>query len=936
MHRKTLVFGKSPGPSKKKGLVNLAQFALTNKTKSKPPADDSDKKSKKTTKTKKKKKLTNSKGENTSKEESSKPKTSEYSADGRLSHQKPQLVKNTMRSEAPEKSKVGSLKSNKKPTRSKEPLQMSLYDVLQASAIMIQKNVRGYLCRQRLGRFLQSVLESAQSEGVLGERTYSGDVTPLLSQGIPIKAIDSEDSQSSSIAGKHGKKTSFEDHSLGDLGIWKKGPIEVKTEYRDSTNSNVNPKPRTLLVKRPTKKIDVGVQAEQPSVPSTFFKDHKSASKAIDNIEPSKSKNSLPAVPNKKVVAVGTQVSFRAIDQSPLHFSSLMDPQMQSMKNSKSSKPEENSGVEKLESFAKDEYKKWGQVDHLLARLNQKLGKNSTKDVKQIFEKIEELANQSKYSIKNKFHLHESQHSLLSLSKTPTVQSLQQEPEKVANAQPVVEAPRLEPKRTISRGNSPIGSPLLNKAHQMAIEKWPETVDILKSMNFSEGRLSENPLFESIDERLDRFIQKEQKVKVPSMKWSGRCDVELSESVLRSVASEKEISLIMDQNLKLPSNRALERVQSKESFVGPLQSSLGAIFGNPDPVVTSGTFQRINTPVPTEISDMSPFNESYTQIPKLIKSKSKKTVIGTKPPEKYIPPTECCAFSSYLESYSQVLIEREKTQQSLDEINIALQTILDDLVGDSSPADDLLDASTKRLEGSCMWNIDSPISSARKKASDHTLNLLSDLVLQYLVQETVGDRLWKAPVAKLKKKKGEEAQGSLADKFKKIDELLSYDDKPVPTIKAEVSTTPTKQENPKKFNGYPENILDDNIEEDVGKSEDAQSEAETVYGIRTNFNAVNEYLNLLLKFLRERLPELKLPQTRHSQKMILKRIHNLETELRENANRNVPVKTIAIPKRPGKKERSSVNCFARKEDYHLPLPAQYFTTLEEDILVSLL
>jgi hypothetical protein len=34
--------------------------------------------------------------------------------------------------------------------------------------------------------------------------------------------------------------------------------------------------------------------------------------------------------------------------------------------------------------------------------------------------------------------------------------------------------------------------------------------------------------------------------------------------------------------------------------------------------------------------------------------------------------------------------------------------------------------------------------------------------------------------------------------------------------------------------------------------EEQTSEAETVYGIRTNFNAVNEYLNLLLKFLNEK------------------------------------------------------------------------------------
>jgi hypothetical protein len=938
MNRKTLVFSKSPGSTKRKESTPLTEFAVLRKLKPKSTLESSDKKTKRPLKTKKKKKMSILKPETYHKDENSKQKASEYSTDCRVSVKRPQLVKSSIRSDPLDRPKTGTLIHKKKIVKSKAMLNMSLFDMLQAAAIMIQKNIRGYLCRQRLGRFLQSVLESAHSEGILGERSSSGNVTPLTSHGIPIKAIDSEDSQDSSLVVNHQQKNPFEDRSLKDLGKWQRRPIEMKTEYRDSASSHGESVTRTRTVKRPTKKIDVGIQAD--NLIEAYYPniEHIHRSSEDEIVKEIKSEILIPSNSNKKVVAVGTQVSFRAIDSTPFNYSSLFEGVPMSMKESYGQKVDKNSGREKLEIFAKEEFKKWGQVDHLLNRLNQRLGKNSSKDVKDLFGRIEELANQSKYSIKNKFNINESQHSLLSLSKTPTIKSLQQETDKISNSQLIPEISYKPPNKTLSRGNSPIEIPNLQKQQQRAVEKWPDVVDIHKSANFSEGRLSENPLFESIDEKLDRVIKKEQRRKSSSMKWSGRCDVELSESVLRSVASDKEISLIVEQNSKLPSHRTLERAQSKDSFVGPVPNALAVMISGSDVYFSSGNRPKFSTPIPTENSEMSPKNESLNQLPILIKSRSKKSMIDMKPIEKAKSPTEFISITSYLETCEPHIFERQKTQQSLDEINIALQTILDDLGGDPFPPDDLLDASTKRLEGSHMWNIDSPVTSARKKASDHTLTLLSDLVLQHLIQEAATDRVWNPRIAGLRKKKSESNQESLADKFKKIDDLLNYDDKPVQTTKtppAEATKTPPKQDAPKKFNGYPESILDDNIEEDVEKSEDAQSEAETVYGIRTNFNAVNEYLNLLLKFLRERLPELKLPPTKHSKNLILQRIHNLEIELKENSERNVAVKSITIPKRPGKKDRSSVNCFARTESPQLPLPAHYFTTLEEDILVGL-
>lgn len=913
------------------------EFAVLKKLKPKNDIENSEKKPKKLQKTKKKKKLSSQKNEHSNKDEYSKQKGSDYSTDCRASIKKPSAAVNGSRSEHPDRQKTAVLIHKKKTIKPKEKLSMSLFDMLQAAAIMIQKNVRGYLCRQRLGRFLQSVLESARSVGAFEGRSSSGHLTPLSSHGIPIKAIDSEESRESSLVVNNQQKNPFEDRSLRDLGAWQRRPIEMKTEYRDSTSSHGESLTRTRIVRRPAKKIDVGVQAEQVVERISFDNEPKHQKNQEINGKVIRVDSLVPSSSHKKVVAVGTQVSFRAIDSTPFNYSSLVDAPVMTVKESQGLKSEKSLGRENFENFAKEEYKKWGQIDHLLNRLHQRIGKHPAKDVKDIFGKIEELANQSKFSIKNKFNLNESQQSLLSLSKTPTIKSIQQETDQVSSSQHLIDPPPKLPNKTLSRGNSPIEIQTMPKMQNRAVEKWPEVVDIHKSANFSEGRISENPLFESIDEKLDRVIQKEQRRKSSSMKWSGRCDVELSESVLRSVASDKEISLIVEQNGKTPSHKGLDKVPSKDSFVGPVHQPLAVLIPGSENYFSGINRPRLNTPVPTENSEMSPKNESMGQLPILIKSRSKKSMIDMRSVEKAMPPTEAATMSCLFETCEPLIIERQKTHQSLDEINIALQTILDDLGGEQSPTDDLLDASTKRIEGSQMWNFDSPVSSARKKASDHTLTLLSDLVLQHLAQEVVTDKVWSQKITSLKQKKNDKNQESLADKFKKIDELLNYDEKPIAATKtppAEASKTPSRQDAPKKFNGYPESILDDNIEEDAGKSEEAQSEAETVYGIRTNFNAVNEYLNLLLKFLRERLSDLKLPQTKHSKRLILQRIHNLEIELKENAERNIPVKSITIPKRPGKKERSSVNCFARTEALHLPLPAHYFTTLEEDILVE--
>lgn len=819
--------------------------------------------------------------------------------------------------------------------KKKKSLNISLFDILETSAILIQKHVRGYLCRQRLGRFLQSFLQSAQSEGVLDENNYSDNLTPLPSRGVPVKPLTSNHSQSSSLINGWKHRTEGKDRSLKEISIGHWQRYDLKTEYSDPSGSQTDPKVREIVVKRPTRTIDVGIQSE-PIEPTKVYSIVSQPSKPeVEKVSLKTVSIAKDQLPLKTFAAVGCQVSFRNVDKSPVKPTVTVCSPIILEKEYPTKIVAPSSSRANLEKLAKDEYKKWSQVDQLLAKLNQSQGQGRPKDINEIFGKIEAIANQSKFSLKNKFDVQSSSQTLLSLSKTPTVQSVQQGADHSKVAESRGDMPRRNVAITKSIASSPISSPLASKVKNISIEKWPKVPDIQKSITLHEGKSADHPLFESIDEKLDRIIQREQRGVSSSLKWSSRIDMDQSESVMRSVISERD-TISRDDGKN--SMKTLEHVSSKDSFVGPA----GKIGGLQLPLMnfTENNFYgnaplRSNTPIPTECSDLSPYENSTSHQPILLKSRSKKAVLDIRGTIQTIPcppeDEEC-----HLEKASLFQETPRKSSTSLQEINLALQTILDDLGDDMTPMNDILNDSTKRIDSSQMWNIDSPQSSARKSAKDQTMGMLVDMVLDAIVEETAAENLWRSILTRKRPAQSPKSKESLSEKFKQIDELLNYDDKPVSTSPkqvAEKARSPKVESNSFKPAHFPENILDDNIEEDMENSGEAQSEAETVYGIRTNFNAVNEYLNLLLKFLRERLPELGLPISKHSRSLVLKRIHNLEHELKENAAQAISVKSIEIPRRPNKKDRTAVNCFARPEPQSAMLPAYLFTALEEDILV---
>ena len=936
VQQKLLTFAKLKSKPKKSEVLHFDVLSPPSKKRDSEKQHLLDGKAKKGLKTKKKKKVASDKNDSSTKEEN----TLQFSDIKRLKDAslslRDQIHKTTLKHGSRKASKKASLPDQSSLLKKSKRLKMSLFDILEASAILIQKHVRGYLCRQRLGRFLQSFLESAHSEGILAENDYSDNITPPPSRGVLIKPLTSDHSHSSSLMHGRRHRTEGKDRSLKEisLGHWQR--YDLKTEYSAQSNAVIEDQPREVVVKRPTRTVDAAMQSDPIEASRPVTAESRGSRAAADRVIQKKSKESLAVATPKKFSTVACQVSARVAERpakspavticSPIIIEKAVPTRIVAPSSSRAC----------LEKLAKDEYKKWSQVDQLLARMNNCLGQGRSKDLSDMFSKIEALANQSKFSLKNKFKVQGSSLSLLSLSKTPTVQSLLQQANKTGAQQSRGEIAKRDLKSTKSIGSSPFASPLISKLQNLTMEKWPDVPDIQKSITLQDGKSSENPLFESIDEKLDKIIRKEQRAAGSSLKWSSRLDLEQSESVIRSMISERESCARGDGK---QSSRTLEYVGSKESFVGPAgkpdSHQLSSLNFIDSKYFNSGA-HRSYTPIPTELSDLSPDEYSVSQLPTLLKSRSKKTVLDIRSTVQALacPPdyVEC-----HLEKASMIQEDTpRRSSSSLQEINLALQTILDDLGSDTLPMNAILNDSTKRLECSQMWNIDSPQSSARKSAQDHTMNMLVDLVLESVVEEATRDPLWRKALVKKPLLTLSSSKGDLSEKFKQIDELLNYDDSPVSTKPKKLDEGPDSpliSERRAPAQKYPENILDDNIEEDMEHSGEVQSEAETVYGIRTNFNAVNEYLNLLLKFLKEHMPELSLPVSKHSRTLVLRRIHNLEIELQENAARTESVKTITIPKRPTKKERTAVKCFARQESACALLSATLFTSLEEDILV---
>ena len=108
------------------------------------------------------------------------------------------------------------------------------------------------------------------------------------------------------------------------------------------------------------------------------------------------------------------------------------------------------------------------------------------------------------------------------------------------------------------------------------------------------------------------------------------------------------------------------------------------------------------------------------------------------------------------------------------------------------------------------------------------------------------------------------------------------------------------------------------------ESEDS-TDAETVYGIRTNFNAVNEYLNLLMKYLIDN-GKLELPSHKNQPGIILRKASILKHNL--GFINSKPPTSEEIEK------TRKIKCFNRPIPNGSFMSLDHFVNLENEILVN--
>jgi hypothetical protein len=941
---------------------------------------------------------------------------------------------------------------------------MSLYDILEHSAVVIQKNVRGFLCRLHLARFLQSVIQAGDVH-LLGREDETGtdtrgrrqgaglgapsevvSISPHPSELLPLKRKTSGQSDSSSLRGtpvqrgrlqtpmqlqqngssrkererEREKEKSLSQNSLPKVVI--RNDVAMLHQQSNGGKTEVRKGGRGVETEggRPTEKrgarpvmADFGVQV----VTETPKKRARGAGKVMASayVQTSGREERQGQQVRGAMVGVGvgggrgvgrreqgtqmerrevmntvsTQMSNRTPFEAPITSSPtaavhrIAQPTAESQSAFKTPKYSDeshnsnkllapNSSRVKLEAFAKEQYQKWSQVDQLLSRMQRHLNYEVTNDVSDFFRKVEELAIQNKTNLRRDFGWAES---IASLHRSPTVKS--EETELVRPPNTVGFRTRAAAHNILQPGqsHSPVGSPLLKVP--VSFEKWVEPINDVynnKMSHASEKRAPHEPgLFESIDEKIDKLIRKEQRRKSSSLRWSGRDDPELSESVLRSIVFDKDAPrehphpLAPDSSQKELLNRpqytkeSLEKI-SKSVIEAALSPNMAQPL-SPASVLHPQHLPQFDYLNPSTLpaSDRDKLVSSPPTLipPMLQKTKSKKSIPLLQPlalpPLAPLFPHPC----STIESAQKVLSARansepENSTPSLQEINNNLQSILDDL-GTSTPIDLLLMDSSRRDKGdSGLWDYETFLSVDRQKLQ--VIENITDVILGKIVTEVVvQDFLWReelmsifsnklAPKSKIKPKPETiDDDITLNDKFKEIDDLLHYEESPKslqlkkekePSSKNATISKPAAASTTQNPQPPPTEKMADALDEGYG-AEDDQEQSETVYGIRTNFNAVNEYLNLLLKFLREKLPELNLPVHKDSASLVLRKVHLLELELKENQENNIPVKSITIPKRLGRKEaRSGLKSYQRPAIQGSPLSENLFLVLEEEILVS--
>ena len=947
-----------PAPAiklKKKNLVNLESFKVTVKPKEKKDREQSV--SKTTIKPKKKKKQPEKQLQE-SNTTLVRGRQKEFEHLNRLRSKLQAKIEKEDHQKS--KSKAISFLNESKSSvmsRSKPSERMTVLDILEAAVIMIQKNVRGYLCRKHIGNFLRSILEE-ESIAKLSEKHMLTELTPQESQYIPMKphASDLEPGRSD---------TSSYPNLSDSLRKKKKNSGTLKKDKAEHSNATSAKFQRLTLGRsgtsweegnlRDTQKIRKVDAAVQVQMPEKVVKPPEKRSIQLDCRQEDfqvQKKQPVLTVKNlgQQVVIQREQVRVKKPSMKEIQTQVLLAP---------------SPSRTNLESFAKEQYQKWHQVDTLVHKLNSRFSRMDPQGISNFFRQIEELACKSKYSLKCKYKL--SDRSSISLSESYTHQSMMKG--LTPNGSGTVGD--LLPD---SQGNSfsqqiPVNMVRSKKA-LLDKERWPEQtgadmhnrIDMKNSQVMSSERKETQGLFESMDGNLDKIIGRDSKIS-KSMKISSRDNPQdLSDSVLRSSVHEKDL---MNQ----VSQKSLNKYASKESITDQLEQPLTANKGfsmsknlhqkpplvdePPSPISTTlmegvprllqktkskgsihslrrfepvsdqqGLFQSAVCLEPLLLQPLPATTQTFEACYQKAKVKTPKEPSNTNIVKPSLP-------SHLLDDSPSTIIIKNKTPTD-HEINIVLQTILDDLTPTpSSPVDIEVSDSTRRIPSLHMWDIDTPASTDREKAE------FADSLVSELIKGTINDlfkeQVWKEVAHKRGKK--------LEEKFKEIDELLSYEEtSPIAKHADKDIQLPSKPQPPSpQINNkiLPDNVLAANQLDELEVSNGEQSEAETVYGIRTNFNAVEEYLKLLLKFLKERLKELSLPASKNKADLILRRVHSIEYELKENKEKEAAVKFIDIPKKVSKKDPKHLKCFKRETEQYSFLPASLFTILEEEILVSL-
>jgi Fe-S cluster biosynthesis and repair protein YggX len=263
-----------------------------------------------------------------------------------------------------------------------------------AAALLIQKNVRGWLTRRHLIAEFMEIIERQRSEDQqLSNRSKSKKPVQDRNLWEPQKQTSSGNKRILNHSLRSGRQR----------GLIEEASLSSQVVHSQHSNLNSqreeNPAKKQQVSVKSSKTFNAGIEVQSNSPKKVKIKDGLPAGVPEPILARSDFKDSFE-IDSKKTNQISSRVISQCIEER--------DRTLKEPVNGNRGNNAENSGKGVWNQFAKEEYAKWGKVASLIHNIEDKLGNKAAEEVQQLFKQLEIFAETSKKNLKEVFQVNDS------------------------------------------------------------------------------------------------------------------------------------------------------------------------------------------------------------------------------------------------------------------------------------------------------------------------------------------------------------------------------------------------------------------------------------------------------------------------------------------------------------------------------------------------